>query len=453
MAISSPGLGSGLDVTGIVSQLMAIEQQPLVRLNQREAEVQAEISAYGSLKGSLSSLQSTVDALKEADTFRATSSTSSDRDVLSATSDESAVTSSYSVTVNRLAQQHKLGTTEFASSATFGGTAGDKLTLSVAGENFELDLSTAKTLSEIQQSINVESNETGITAGLITGDSGNQTLVLTSSETGYDNRVQLTFGGTIDASTFNFSMLNRDADDQLLLSESELDASLTIDGVAVTRSGNSISDAIEGVTLNIKATGQSVVGISDDSSPAQNAVNAFVSAYNGVKDQISALSASGITSSLLRGVESQLRGMLNTALTGLGDYSYISELGVTTNSDTGKLQFDAEMLVTALEDKGDSVMNFFSDSDGGFALKLDSMMDAFLQSGGTIDSFVSGANSRVDTIERSRESLERRLEGIEQRYLNQFAALDTLMTSMTTTSEYLASQLDLLANLASGKNN
>jgi flagellar hook-associated protein 2 len=453
MTISSPGLGSGLDVTGIVSQLMTVEQQPLLRLNQKEAQVQAEISAYGALKGSLSSLQSSLDALKEADTFRATKSTSSDKDVLSVTSDESAVTSSYNVTVSRLAQQHKLGTTEFASTDTFGGAAGDALTLSVAGENFELDLSTAMTLSEIQQAINVESNETGITAGLITGDSGNQTLVLTSSDTGYDNRVQLSFGGAIDASTFNLSMLNRDADDQLLVAESDLDASLTIDGVSVTRSSNSVSDAIEGVTLDIKAAGQSIIGISDNTAPAQNAVNAFVSAYNGVKDQITALSASGISSSLLRGVESQLRGVLNTALGGLGDYSYVSELGVTTNSDTGRLELDGDKLVSALEDKPESVMNFFSDSDGGFAQSLDSMMDAFLQSGGTIDSFVTGANSRVDTIERSRESLERRLEGIEQRYLNQFAALDTLMANMTTTSDYLATQLDALANLASGNDN
>lgn len=452
MAISSPGLGSGLDVSGIVSQLMAIEQQPLTRLNQKEAEAQAEISAYGSLKGGLSSLQSAMDKLTDADTFQATKASSSDSDVLTVSSDTDAVNSSYSVTVNRLAQQHKLGSSEFASSATFGGTAGDELTLTVGTDSFTLDLSTAMTLSEIQSAINVETNETGVTAGLITGDNGNQTLVLTSSATGYDNRVQLSFGGSLDASTFNFSMLNRDENDQPLAGESELDASLTVDGVSITRASNSVSDAIAGLTLNLQATGQSTLSITRDSSIAKNAVDSFVTAYNSLGDQLSTLQESGASGSVLRNIENQLRGMLNTSLTGLGSYSYISQLGVTTNSDTGKLEFDSETFVSALQDAPDSVTSFFSDESGGFATRFDSMLEGFVQTGGTIDSIIDGSNDRIDSIERSRESLERRLEDIEARYLQQFSALDGLIASMSTTSDYLTSQLDMLSNLASGNN-
>ena len=225
MPISSPGLGSGLDVTSIVSQLMEVERQPLVRLDGQEALVQAEISAYGNLKGGLSSMQSSLTKLQDALTFQSTTAASSDSAVLDVSSDTDAVTSSYSVTVNRLAQQHKLGSSEFASTASFGGSAGDVLTLIVGAKSFTLDLSSAKTLSEIQEAINVDGNQTGLTAGLITGDSGNQTLVLTSGDTGYDKRVQLSFGGMLDANTFNFSMLNRDADNQLLATENELDAS------------------------------------------------------------------------------------------------------------------------------------------------------------------------------------------------------------------------------------
>lgn len=450
MAISSPGLGSGLDVNGIVSQLMSVEQQPLVRLNQKEAQVQAEISAYGTLKSGLSSLQTAMEKLADPDTFQATRATSSDSDVFTASSDTDAVTSSYNVTVNRLAQQHKLGADEFASTATFGGTAGDELTLTVGTKSFTLDLSTAMTLGEIQSAINTESNGTGVTAGLITGDSGNQALVLTSGSSGYENRVQLSYGGSLNASSFNFSMLNRDDNAQLLASEAELDASLTVDGVSVTRASNTIDDAVDGLTLNLQGTGQANVSIAQDMAAAKSAVSGFVQSYNSLKDQLSTLDASGASRSVLRNIENQLRGILNSGITGLGDYSYISELGVTTNSDTGKLEFDSETLVSALEDAPDSVMGFFSDETGGFASRFDTLLGGFVQSGGTIDSIIEGGNNRIEGIERSRESLERRLEGIEARYLREFSALDGLIAGMSTTSDYLTSQLDMLSNLASG---
>ncbi|MCP4277739.1 MAG: flagellar filament capping protein FliD [Gammaproteobacteria bacterium] len=450
MAIAAPGLGSGLDVTGIVSQLMEVEQQPLVRLNQKEAQAQAQISAYGALRGGLSTLQTAMEKLQDAVTFQATKAASSDSDIFTVSSDTDAVASSYNVTVNRLAQQHKLGSSEFASTTTFGGGAGDELTLTVGSESFTLDLSTAMTLSEIQAAINVDGNETGVTAGLITGDSSNETLVFTSGSSGYDNRVELSFGGAVDATTFNFSMLNRDDSNVLLATENELDASLTVDGVGVTRSSNSISDVVSGLTLDLKSTGQATASISQDTSVAESAVDGFISNYNSLKDLLSTLGSSGASSSVLRNIESQLRGVLNTGLSGLGDYSYISELGVTTNSDTGKLQFDSEMLTTAMEENPDSIIGFFSDEDNGFAVKFDTLLEGLVQSGGTIDSIVEGTNTRIDGFERSRESMERRLVAIEQRYLRQFGALDTLMASMTTTSEYLGRQLDMLDNLVSG---
>ncbi|MCP4288152.1 MAG: flagellar filament capping protein FliD [Gammaproteobacteria bacterium] len=453
MAISSPGLGSGLDVTSIVSQLMEVERQPLVRLDGQEALVQAEISAYGNLKGGLAAMQNSLSTLKDAQTFQATSATSSDSEVLSVSSDTDAITSSYSVSVNNLAQTHKLGSAESAATATFGGAAGDALTLIVGAESFNLDLSGAMTLSQIQEAINVDGNQTGLTAGLITGDSGNQTLVLTSGETGYDNRVQISFGGALDENTFNFSMLNRDADDQLLATENELDASLTIDGVAVSRGSNKISDAVDGLTFTLVKAGEANVSVSQNSTAAIDAVTGFVEAHNALKDQISSFSGAGLSGGILRSIESLMRGVLNNGLSGLGEYSYISELGVTSDSETGRLQLDSEQLVAALEENPDSVIDFFSEEDNGFSFRLDGQLEGFLQSGGTMDSIVDSANGRVSSIEHSREVIERRLESVEQRFLRQFGALDTLMASLTTTSEYLSTQLDAISNISLRNNN
>jgi len=309
------------------------------------------------------------------------------------------------------------------------------------------------TLSQIQEAINVDSNQTGLTAGLITGDSGNQTLVLTSGETGYDNRVQLSFGGALDENTFNFSMLNRDADDQLLATENELDASLTIDGVAVSRGSNKISDAVDGLTFTLENAGEASVSVSQDSTAAIDAVTGFVQAHNALKDQILSFSSAGLSGGMLRSIESLMRGVLNNGLSGLGEYSYISELGVTSDSETGRLQLDSEQLVAALEENPDSVIGFFSDEDNGFSYRLDGQLEGFLQSGGTMDSIIDSANGRVSSIEHSREVIERRLESVEQRFLRQFGALDTLMASLTTTSEYLSTQLDAISNISLRDNN
>jgi flagellar hook-associated protein 2 len=446
--IAAPGLGSGLDVNGIISQLMAVESQPLAKLDRKEAVYQAEISGYGGLKSALSSLQSSLAALKKPETFHATSGSSSDESVFSVSTDTDAAPSSYDITVNRLAQRHKLGASEFAATDTFGGGVDDALTILIGSDSFSVDLSTAMTLEQIQAAINVETNETGITAGLITGDSGNQTLVLTSARSGYENRVQLAFGGAIDAATFNFATLNRDADGQLLAADTALDASLLVDGVTVTRGSNSISDVVDGLTLDLKGEGHAVAAIDKNPAVASNAVNGFIKAYNELKDQMSSLSTGTLSgNSLLRGVESQVRGVLNQSLSGLGDFSYISQLGITSNAETGRLQLDSEMLNSALEDSVGSVAAFFSDEENGFAVKMDGVLDGFLQSGGMIDSVIDGANSRIDTIDDRRDTLERRLEAIERRYRNQFTALDTMMARLTTTSDYLTLQLDNLSSM------
>lgn len=447
MAISSAGIGSGLDVNSIVSQLMVIEEQPLVRLNQKEAVYQSEISAYGALKSALSSLQSSLDGLKESSTFQTTTGSSSNTDVFSVSTDTDAVPSTYDITVNRLAQKHKLGASEFASTTTFGGGAGDELTISVGSNNFTVDLSTVRTLSEIQAVINVSANETGVTAGIITGDNGNQTLVLTANESGFDNRVQLSYGGAIDATTFNFSTLNRDVDGQLLGADAELDASLSIDGIAITRGSNTVSDVVENVTFSLKDIGRAEASITRSTEDANNAMNGFVTAYNGMNQLLDDLSSGSLSGNrILISIESQVRGVLNHSLSSLGSVGYISELGVTTNKDTGALEFDSAMLISALESDLDSVDAFFSDEDG-FAAQLDSVLDGYLQSGGLFDTIVDGVNGQIRDIDQSRDSLEYRLVLTEQRLRDQFTALDVLMGELTTTSNYLATQLANLDNL------
>ena len=116
-----------------------------------------------------------------------------------------------------------------------------------------------------------------------------------AKESGYDDRVQLSYAGNIDADTFKFSTLNRDSNDKLLKSDTELDASLVVDGVSITRSSNAIDDVIEGLTLNLMGEGQASATISGNSAMATDAVNSFISNYNGLRTQMADLSSAGFS--------------------------------------------------------------------------------------------------------------------------------------------------------------
>jgi flagellar hook-associated protein 2 len=328
----------------------------------------------------------------------------------------------------------------------------------VDGTSFAVDLSTAKTLSDIQAAINVDSNATGVTAGIITGDSGNQTLVLTAKDTGYDNRVQLSYGGAINAATFNLATLNTDSNNVLISSDTELDASLTVDGVPVTRSGNTISDTISGLTLTLKTTGTATVTIDNNTSSVTAAVTAFVKAFNDVQNALSDLAGGALKgNSLINNIQSQLRNVFNNKAAVSGSYSYAAELGIASvyeigGTNIGTIASDSDTLTAALEDNLDDVISFFTDETNGFAARMDTMLEGYIASGGVLDGVVSNANNRIDSIGQSRDALNRRLVSIEARMRSQYTALDALVAQLTTTSNYLTGQLANLPKLFRNNN-
>jgi flagellar hook-associated protein 2 len=440
-AIQSPGIGSGLDVNSIVSRLMAIERQPLTRLAQQAAGHQADISAFGSLRSTLSDLQDAVASLKDAATFQGLVAGVSDDAVLTASAESTAAPGRFDVTVGRLAQRHKLASGELDGTDTFGGTAGDELVLTVDTTRFTVDLSTAKTLTEIRDAINGTGNETGATATVVNGDDGKQTLALTAAETGYERRIQLSYGGNINALTFGFETKNKDSDGEPLSSETELDAAVTVDGVSVTRADNTIDDVVDGITLELRSEGSAEVTITRDTGSITAAVGNFVSAYNTLRGRLSTLGAGELAGdgTLLR-MESQLRSALNTALGGTGAFQFVQEVGITTDED-GNLVLDSSALTSALGEDLAGVADLFSNADTGFAVRLDSVLEGYVASDGLIDARIDGLNNRIDGLQGRQEALDRRLEQTEARLRAQFTALDELVGQLQTTSNFLTQQL------------
>ncbi len=446
--ISALGIGSGLDANSIVEQLMAIEQQPLIGLQQKEAGYLAELSAIGQLRSAISTFKDTADALSAASDFDVFTATSADTAIFTASASSSAATGTYDIQVTTLAVAQKQGSNSFADSdTTTVGNAGDTMEITIGSDNFSVEIG-AKTLDEIAEAINTASNNIGVTASVIQEDSSNFYLTLTSDETGTANAMSLAFEDNVGTPIADpLGMAQTQAAD---------DADLVIDGTYnITRSSNSITDVIEGVTLTLLDTSASAVelNVTQNSNSIISSIQEMVDAYNSLQSTISSLGSSQLSGdSTLRTLQNQVLSVFNTAASGLsGDYSSLYDVGIEFDK-YGVMSIESDDLRSAVTTNLDSVAELFSDDDQGFAFRLSELMESMLDDDGLLDAREDGLNAQIESTQDAADSFTLRLEMIEARYRAQYAALDTLMSSLTATSNYLDQQLSILANLIPGNN-
>jgi flagellar hook-associated protein 2 len=441
--ISAPGVGSGLDVNSIVTQLMTIERQPLNRLEGDKRDLEAQLSAFGRLKSSLTTFQSTLDDLKSVDAFEIYKAESSDDTAFTATADSSAATGFSDIQVVRLAQAHKMGSLSIpdTGTTTLGG-AGDQMTITVNGNPFSID-GGGMTLTELRDAINDAPDNTGVSATIISEHDASHRLVLTSAETGNDNAIGLSFTGSL-GTDLGLTDIN---------TPTKLDSEILVDGLyTVSRSSNTIDDAIAGVTLNLLAETSDKVqlNVSRDTESVTESVQAFVDAFNELKSTFDSLSGEGDdleADNTLRSIESQIQQVFNSAPTGLtGGFSYLSEVGVSFQRD-GTLALDSDDLESAIDGDFSAMAELFAHDDQGYLFRLDGLIDQFVQTEGLIDVRQDGLNVRIDGTEQRIADMEYRLELREQRLRDQFTALDTLMGQLQSTSTFLSQQLAALPRL------
>lgn len=439
MAITAAGVGSGIDIESIVTQLMSLERQPLTALQRRESDTRAQISAYGNLKSAISTFQTAMKGLSSLDAFRIFQSDSSDDDVMTASADSDAAAGIYNLNVTRLAQNHKMGSDEFAETDTFGGGVGDSITLTVGTDSATIDLSSAQTLSGLRDAINSASDNPGVTATILNTGGGNQRLILTADESGYDQRVQLSFGGAVNAGTFNFATTNQDGLGATLVDLTHLDASYSIDGFALTSASNNITSVIDGLSISLKGEGAATLNVSRDDTSIEESAKSFVDAYNNVLSTIDSLKAGQLSGdSTLRSLVSQMRQTLNTQPVGLtGTYNALSELGFKTDRDTGQLVFNSTDFKAALSEDFASVAQVFANDSQGYAFRFDTLAEGLLEDDGLLDARVDGLNTRVTRLEDDQAELERRLDLREVALRRQYAVLDQLVGSLQSTSAFL----------------
>ncbi|MEQ1721226.1 MAG: flagellar filament capping protein FliD, partial [Nitrosomonas sp.] len=335
--LASPGIGSGLDVNSIVKQLMTLENRPLVALDTKEAKLQTRLSAFGALKGALSSFQGSVAALADPAKFNGITATISDSTLASVSATPSAVAGSHSLEIQTLAQSQKLKSANFATTNTtvgngtltiqFGTYSSGTFTLNAdkAAQSIVISPSNSS-LAGIRDAINQA--DAGVTASIVNDGSGNR-LVIASKDSGVSNALKIT---TIDSDGNNsdntgLSQFVYDASTGSVSNLAETvaasNASFIIDGISISKASNKVTDAIEGVTIDLlKANPGSTttLNLARDTASTQSAVTSFVKAFNELNKTIVDLSKYDATTkqasiltgdSTVRSIQTSLRNEMS----------------------------------------------------------------------------------------------------------------------------------------------
>ena len=448
--ITATGIGSGLDVGGLVQQLLAAEAEPLeLRFSRQEGGVLAKISAYGAIKSALSDFNDKIGDFSDIDTLLGRTAEFTENEFFSVSVDDTASPAEFDLEVEQVAVAQKLVTGAYADPQTSIGYG--NLTIQSGGNAFVVGITPeGASLEAIRDAINGEPANTSVRATIVTSDSGSY-LSLSALETGSDAAI------TISASDGDggLSALEYDSATQsgaLTEARSALDAIVHIDGLAVTSSSNSISGAIAGVTIDVlDADPGNLHGVSVDfdRTSLDGKLREFVEAYNVIVDAIAEQTAfnaeTGDAGALLgdtalRTIESQLRREFGSVIETDGEaLNSLASIGITLDVE-GRATIDDARLEEAISSGFVAIGTLFA-ADDGVAVRLETRLEDFLASDGALEVRTDGLQETVDDIARQREELNERLTLLEGRLLDQFNALDLLVSELTNTSNFLNQQL------------
>jgi flagellar hook-associated protein 2 len=452
--ITSSGVGSGLDVSSLVSQLVAAERAPLqARITRSDLKLTTELTAVGQLKGALSGFQTALTGLRLSDAFELRTTRVEDETSFRATATPDAAPGTYDIEVLQLATPARLASSAFSGPTAVVGTG--TLTVAVGSTSFDVTLAApANTLADVRDAINDATGNTVVRATLITGVDGTR-LVLTGTATGTANGISVTAaGGNVGLDQLAYQP---GGVQNLTVLSAAQDAIVRVQGFEARGATNSLDGVIEGVTLQLaeaevgKIT-RLTVGVDD--AGIRGKLDAFISAYNNVAKTIASLRSWNaetkkagplLGDSMLRSIEAQLRKFISEPVEGaLSPYTTLASLGVTTNAsgalEVSKTKFDAAMAASPA-----ALRRLFT-GETGLAGAMFTYIGGRLAADGEIGSRDASLAARRQDITKQTTALEARMVQIQARYQRQFNSLDTLLGKLQSTSSYLVQQLGAGSN-------
>lgn len=442
MGISTTtGLGTGLNITQLVTQLVNSETQPVYdALKTRETSTNAKLSALGSVKSALSTLSDAAKALNSTGSIATQTVSVSDTTRMSASVGAGAVSGKYSVEVTSLAQAARVTTQAFSSTAPVDPSGNSAFSIMMTGgASLSIPISATATLADLRNAINGSASNPGVTATILNADDGSHLLV-TATKTGVANGFTLanTAGTGLGATT----------------ALSGVDASVTINGSTLTRPSNQITDAVDGLTLNLVKTTDSgsplTLTVASDNSALQNKLTALVNAYNNMTTVLKNQSAYNATTktlsplagdSMIQTLQRSVRKALTDPVAGVNaSYASLASVGVTVDR-YGVMSLDSSKLNKAIAAEGSGVLTNLLNSSGGVITRISSFMNNYVSGSGTFSARTDSLNKVLRDITVSRQEEDDRAAKLQASLSRQFQAMDSMVAKINSTGSYLTKML------------
>ena len=476
-AITSLGIGSGVDINSMVSQLVALESRPLVQMRNEANALQTQVSSYGQLSSLFSALQGAANKLNSSSLWAQSTATSSDDSAVSIVGGSSAAAGSYSVSVDKLATHQTVVSTSAYASATEPVGSGT-LTLDIGTwEPPPMDfvpqvgrtpttvtVTASDTLASLRDKIN--GMGAGVSASIVTDRDGAR-LSLRSSNSGAANGFRLSVADDDGGAAGDGAGLSRFAYDPtggsttMERKVAAEDARATVNGISVVSASNELSTVVEGLTLRLRKEGfgSADISVNSDRDAVKTAIQGFADAYNVLTKSITDQTRYDPTSrvggplqgdSAATGLQRQLRNLLNTPSGASATFARLSDIGLELQRD-GTLKVDDAKLGSATANLPELKKAFANSETGvpgndGFARRYSALAGQVLGIDGSLTTRTEGLRSRITRNGENQTHVQDRVERYQARLVAQYTAMDASLSKLNALSSYVTQQLNALNN-------
>lgn len=472
-SITTLGVGSGLDLNTIVTQLVALERQPIQTLQARASTMNSQISLFGRINSLFSGLQTAANKLTDNTLWQKSMATTSDSASVAVSSGSNAAVGSYAIKVQNLAANQTV-TMDTALPAATDLVGEGRITLQLGSWDagmtaltdkpdsppVSIDVSATDTLETLRDKIN--SADAGVTASLVTDATGVR-LALRSKDSGVVNGFRLSVDD-IDGALIDGIGLSRFAFDPqvttsgLVLKQGAANARATVNDIQIESASNEVTGAVDGLTLNLrKETGTTAVNVtvSRDRDAIIAGVKGFADAYNAVvgflaeQTKYDAAAKTGGPlqgDAVANGLTRQLRGILNAASGASTVFARLSDMGLQSQRD-GTLTVNQTKLDGAVDNNLAELKKAFANSDtvttdnNGFARRFSTLATQVLAVDGTVNTRTQSLQKQVSKNTEAQDRLSDRVDLFQKRLIAQYTALDTNVAKLNALSSYVTQQI------------
>lgn len=469
--ISVSGLGSGLNVSDIVSQLISADSVPLTNLAKQATKIQAHISNLGTLKSAYSQFQGALQSLANPNSqtaLRGLTASSSDTSILSASVSGDTPLGTYNVTASTLATRQSLvsntgsvsataaltttastlsinlGTISGATADANGQFSDATFTTAEGATPFQISIPAGSSLNDIAKAINKTGS--GVSAGVVY-DGSKYRLTLSSSNSGVNNSIKITTSGS-DSALDNLVSYDPEGTQNLKQTVAASDFTGSLNGIPITSHSNTLTENVPGLSINVAKAGTSTVTVGQSSSAVASSLGALITSWNTLNTLSNNLTSYNPDTKVGGDLQSDARvksaavqtrsALFGSSFNTGSNYNTLMSIGISVDAK-GVASLDNAKLSAALKADPNAVSNLFSKTGGDATSKADTLLKSLTGSTG-FDSSIASYNTQLKANTKAQTAMQTRLEAQQISLTAQFSSLDTLVSKFNNISTYLTKQ-------------